>query len=149
LSGTRLSLLPSRHLAAAILGAHVAAAGCVRLALPGWGGIALAAVLLALGLAVARSRALLGAPASPRVLVLGERLTVELANGATLTGERRPGGHVSRFLVTLPLANRTLLITRDMLSAPQFRHLRLWALWGRLPRHSVAAEQPRSAAASR
>ena len=149
MSGTRLSLLPSRHLAAAILGAHVAAAGCVRLALPGWGGIALAAVLLALGLAVARSRALLGAPASPRVLVLGERLTVELANGETLISERQPGGHVSRFLVTLPVANRTLLITRDMLSAPEFRHLRLWALWGRLPRHSVAAEQLRSAAAPR
>jgi hypothetical protein len=149
LSGTRLPLLPSRYLAAAILGAHVVAAGCVRLALPGGGGIALAAVLLAVGLALARSRALLAAPASPRALVLGERLGVELASGQTLIGERRPGGHVSRFLVTLPVGNRTLLITRDMLSAPEFRHLRLWALWGRLPRQSVAAEQPRSAPARR
>ena len=149
MSGTRLSLLPSRHLAAAILGTHVVAAGCVRLALPGWGGIALAAVLLAVGLAVARSRALLGAPASPRALVLGERLAVELANGETLIGERQPGGHVSRLLVTLPVGKRTLLITRDMLSAPEFRQLRLWALWGRLPRPSVAAEQLGSAPAPR
>ena len=121
LSGTRLALLPSRFLAAAILGVHIAAAGCVRLALPGWGGIALAAVLLAVGLLAARSRAFLGAPTSPRTLVLGDRLAVELLNGETLTGERRPGGHVSRFLVTLPVGKRTLLITRDMLSAPEFR----------------------------
>ena len=116
------------------------AAGCVRLALPGWGGIALAAVLLAVGLLAARSRALLAAPTSPRALVLGDRLAVELLNGETLSGERRPG-HVSRLMVTLPVEKRTLLITRDMLGEQEFRHLRLWALWGRLPRRSVAAEQ--------
>jgi len=140
LSGTRLALLPSRFLAAAILGLHIAAAGCVRLALPGWSGIALAAVLLVVGLVAARSRALFATPTSPRTLVLGDRVAVELLNGETLTSERQ-AGHVSRFLVTLPVGKRTLLITRDMLSAPEFRQLRLWALWGRLPRHSVAAEQ--------
>ena len=140
MNGTRLALLPSRFLAAAILGLHMVAAGCVRLALPGWGGTALAAVLLVVGLLAARSRALLAAPSSPRTLVLGDRLAVELLDGATLSGERRPG-HVGRWLVTLPLEKRTLLITRDMLSAPEFRQLRLWALWGRLPRGSVAAEQ--------
>jgi len=140
LNGTRLALLPSRFLAAAILGLHMVAAGCVRLALPGWSGTALAAVLLVVGLLAARSRALLAAPSSPRALVLGDRLAVELVNGATLSGERRPG-HVSRWLVTLPLEKRTLLITRDMLRAEEFRRLRLWALWGRLPRGSVAAEQ--------
>jgi hypothetical protein len=139
LSGTRLSLLPSRYLAAAILGTHVLAAGCVRLALPGWGGIALAAVLLAVGLAAARSRALLAASTSPRALVLGDRLAVELLNGETLTSERHPGSHVSRFLVTLPTGKRTLLITRDMLGREEFRRLRLWALWGRLPHRAVAA----------
>jgi len=36
---------------------------------------------------------------------------------------------------------RTLLITRDMLGEEEFRRLRLWALWGRLPRRSVAAIQ--------
>ena len=140
MNGTRLALLPSRFLAAAILGLHMVAAGCVRLALPGWSGTALAAVLLVVGLLAARSRALLAAPSSPRALVLGDRLAVELVNGATLSGERRPG-HVSRWLVTLPLEKRTLLITRDMLRAEEFRRLRLWALWGRLPRGSVAAEQ--------
>ena len=140
MTGTRLVLLPSRVLAAAILGLHVVAAGCVRIALPGWGGIALAAVLLAAGLLTTRSRALLAAPTSPRTLVLGDRLAVELVNGATIFGERQPG-HVSRLLVTLPVERRTLLITRDMLGEEEFRRLRLWALWGRLPRRSVAAEQ--------
>ena len=116
----------------------MAAAGCVRLALPGWGGIALAAALLVAGLVAARSRALLAAPTSPRALVLGDRLAVELVNGETLSGERRPG-HVSRWLVTLPVEKRTLLVTRDMLGEEEFRRLRLWALWGRLPRRSVAA----------
>jgi len=141
LSGTRLVLLPSRSLAAAILGLHIAAAGCVRLALPGWGGIALAAVLLAVGLLAVRSRALLGAATSPRALVLGDRLAVELLDGKTLGGEHTPGGHVSRLLVTLAVEKRTLLITRDMLGEEEFRRLRLWALWGRLPRRSVAAVQ--------
>jgi len=140
LNGTRLALLPSRFLAAAILGLHMAAAGCARLALPGWGGIALAAALLVAGLVAARSRALLAAPTSPRALVLGDRLAVELVNGETLSGERRPG-HVSRWLVTLPVEKRTLLVTRDMLGEEEFRRLRLWALWGRLPRRSVAAIQ--------
>ena len=141
MSGTRLVLLPSRSLAAAILGLHIAAAGCVRLALPGWGGIALAAVLLLAGLLAVRSRALLGAATSPRALVLGDRLEVELLNGTTLGAEHTPGGHVSRLLVTLPVKKRTLLITRDMLGEQEFRRLRLWALWGRLPRRSVAAVQ--------
>ena len=141
MSGTRLVLLPSRSLAAAILGLHIAAAGCARLALPGWSGIALAAVLLVAGLLAVRSRALLGAATSPRALVLGDRLEVELLNGTTLRGEHAPGGHVGRLLVTLPVEKRTLLITRDMLGAEEFRRLRLWALWGRLPRRSVAAVQ--------
>ena len=141
MNGTRLALLPSRFLAAAILGLHIAAAGCVRLALPGWGGIALAAVLLVAGLLAARSRALLGAATSPRALVLGDRLAVELLNGTTLSGEHAPGGHVSRVLVTLAVEKRTLPITRDMLGEEEFRRLRLWALWGRLPRRSVAAVQ--------
>jgi hypothetical protein len=33
---------------------------------------------------------------------------------------------------------RTILVTRDMLGASEFRRLRLWALWGKLP---VAAKQ--------
>lgn len=73
--------------------------------------------------------------------MLGDRLAVELLSGETLTSERQPGSHVSRFLVTLPAGKRTLLITRDMLGREEFRRLRLWALWGRLPRRTVAAAQ--------
>jgi hypothetical protein len=36
-------------------------------------------------------------------------------------------------------ARRTILVTRDMLEAEEFRRLRLFALWGRLPK--VAAKQ--------
>ena len=65
------------------------------------------------------------------VLKDGRRVAAEL-------GERR---HVSRFMVALPLRGalrRTVLVTADMLSAAEFRRLRLWALWGKLP---VAAAQ--------
>ena len=41
----------------------------------------------------------------------------------------------------LPVQRRTILVTRDMLGREEFRRLRLWALWGRLPRRSVAAAQ--------
>jgi len=49
--------------------------------------------------------------------------------------------HVSRFMVALPVRRpmrRTVLVTSGMLPAEEFRRLRLWALWGKLP---VAAKQ--------
>jgi hypothetical protein len=142
LSGTRLALLPSWFLAAAILGLHAAAAAAVLIAMPGWAGLALAAALVALGFAAAWSRALLRSPQSPRVLVLGEKgIELGMANGRTCTAPRGTSGHVSRFMVTLPVSGRTILVTRDMLGGEEFRRLRLWALWGRLPRRSVAAAQ--------
>jgi hypothetical protein len=123
LSGARLALSPSWYLAAAILGLHAAAAACLVPTLPGWPGVALAAALAALGVFAAWRCAL-----ERRALVLAEQ-------------ERGTGGHVSRYLVTLPAGGRMLLVTRDMLDAEEFRRLRLWALWGRLPRASVAAAQ--------
>jgi hypothetical protein len=48
-------------------------------------------------------------------------------------------------MATLPVRRpmrRTILVTGDMLRAEEFRRLRLWALWGRLPR--VAPEQLRA-----
>jgi len=44
-------------------------------------------------------------------------------------------------LVAIPLlgTRRTLLVTADMLGAQEFRRLRIWALWNRLP--GVAAKQ--------
>jgi hypothetical protein len=60
------------------------------------------------------------------------RFTAEL-------GERRS---INRWMVALPVRRprrRTILITRDMLSGEEFRRLRLWALWGKLP--AVAGKQ--------
>ncbi len=97
----------------------------------------LAACLMALGLAAAWSRALLRSPTSVRVLeVSGAEVTLELASGERITC--RPAGrhYVNRFMVTLPLrppARRTLLITGEMLGKDDFRRLRIWALWGKLP----------------
>jgi hypothetical protein len=105
---------------------------------PASAGISIAALLLALGLAAARDRALLrgmGAVRSIEAVGPGEAVLV-LADGrrarATLRGPRR----VSRFWVSLPVLAprpRTLFLTSDMLGAERFRLLRLWALWGRVP----------------
>ena len=68
-------------------------------------------------------------------------MRVELKDGRRLSAELGASRHVSRFAVTLPLrrpTRRTILITADMLAAEEFRRLRLWALWGKLP---VAAKQ--------
>jgi hypothetical protein len=47
--------------------------------------------------------------------------------------------------VVLPLLTpfrRTLLVTADMLDPAEFRRLRIWALWNRLPsERGVAAKQ--------
>jgi hypothetical protein len=142
LNGTRFALNPSWFLATAIIGLHAAAAAAVLVAMPGWPALALAAALAALGLAAAWSRALLRAPQSPRALVLGlDRIEVEMANGQTRSAPRGANPHVSRYMVTLPLQRRTILVSRDMLGGEEFRRVRLWALWGRLPRGSVAAAQ--------
>jgi hypothetical protein len=138
----RLKLVPSPLLALAIVALHAAAAACSVAVLPGLAGGALAAGFLALGVAAAWSRALLRSPASVRALeITGPALAIELTSGDSIAvevGERR---YVSRVAVTLPLRRprRTLLITADMLPADDFRRLRIWALWGRLP--GVAAAQ--------
>jgi hypothetical protein len=143
LSGTRLALSPSWTLAAAILALHGAAAASVFAVMPGVAGIALAAALLALGLAAAWARALLASGRSARALELSAAgMTLELKNGERLAAELVGHRHVSRFMVTLPLrrpVRRTILVTRDMLPGEEFRRLRLWALWGRLPK--VAPKQ--------
>ena len=102
-----------------------------------------AVLFLALGLAAAWSRALLRAPGSVRAIHLGGAQPVfELANGDSFpaaVGERR---YVTRYVVALPVKaplSRTLLVTADMLGAQEFRRLRIWALWNRLP--GVAAKQ--------
>jgi hypothetical protein len=122
---------------------HGAAATAVFIVIPTPGGTALAAAFLALGLAAAWSRARLRSKASVRALELsGPQITLELRSGERLAAELAAPRHVSRFMVTLRVrrpVRRTILVTRDMLNGEEFRRLRLWVLWGKLPR--VAPKQ--------
>jgi hypothetical protein len=138
----RLALAPSIRLAVAILALHAAAAACVLAALPGLYGGLLALAFVALGLAAAWSRALLRSGASVRAIeIAGASLALELASGEKRSAEVAGRRYVSRLAVTLPLRRprRTILVTADMLPAADFRRLRIWALWGKLP--GVAAAQ--------
>ena len=143
----RFELAPSRLLAAGIVAAHLAAAMAVLVVLPGIKGLLLAAALLALGAAAAWSRALLRSGDAVRAIEIGKgAVGFRLANGETVYAEVAERRYVSRFVVMLPLGrplSRTLLVGADMLGAQEFRHLRIWALWNRLPaaRHAVAPEQ--------
>ena len=105
-------------------------------------GYALGACVFLLGIAAAWARALHGSRASVRALELsGTEILLELKDGRRFQAELGANRHVSRFMVSLPVRRpmrRTILITRDMLGAEEFRRLRLWALWGKLP---VAAKQ--------
>jgi hypothetical protein len=142
----RLQLAPSPRLALAIVGLHAAAAACALAALPGAPGVALAAALLALGAASTWSRALLRSRASVQALLVeGPLISFVLRGGATLEAELAERRYVTRFIVTLPVrrpVRRTVLVTRDMLSGEDFRSLRIWALWGRLPRDVAAKQLP-------
>jgi len=138
----RLELAPSAPLAALIVLLHAAAAACIVMVAPGIAGALLAAAVFALGVASAWLRALLGSPASIRAIELDEGgASVELRDGRRLAAAVGARRYVSRLAVSLPLGapvRRTVLVSRDMLSADSFRLLRLWALWGKLP---VAAKQ--------
>ena len=138
----RFVLAPSTRFALAIVLLHAGAAACAFAVLPTVAGGLLAAALLALGLAAAWSRALLRSRSSVRALEIGAGLLVELAGGERLAAEADGRRYVSRLAVALPLRSprrRTILVTADMLPPADFRRLRLWALWGRLP--GVAAAQ--------
>jgi hypothetical protein len=137
LSALRLRLAPSRPLAALIVMAHAAAAAALYALIEGPLGAAAASGFVALGGAAAWSRALLAAGNSVRAIELGAAHPVfELANGARVAAPVAARRYVTRHLVALPLGGelrRTLLVTADMLGREEFRRLRLWALWNRLP----------------
>jgi hypothetical protein len=140
----RLELAPSAALAVLILIVHAAAAFCAAAVLPRTEGLLLAAALLGLGLTAAWSRALLRSKDAVRAIELApeSRAVLEPRLGDRVAAEIGSRRYVSRFMVTLSVTRpgrRTLLITRDMLTADSFRRLRLWALWGKLPR--VAPKQ--------
>ena len=133
----RLELAPSPALAASLFAAHALAAAAAWLVVPGMPGAALAAGLLCLGLASAWSRALLRAARSLKAIEIdGEHTAFVLANGERLAPPRAGRRYVTRHVVAVSLAGlfgRTLLMTADMLPAGEFRRLRIWALWNRLP----------------
>ena len=138
MSGSRFALSPSWTFAAAILLAHGTAGAAIYAVLPGIAGGALALAFVGLGCAAAWSRALLRSELSVTVIELSPAgMTLELRNGERLAAALAERRHVSRWMVILPLirpVRRTILVTRDMLAPDEFRHLRLWALWGRLPK---------------
>jgi hypothetical protein len=138
----RLALTPAPLFALAIVGLHGVAAACALTVLPGAMGALLGLALLSLGLAAAWSRALLRSRASVRALeISGASLALELGSGETLAVEVAERRYVSRLAVSIPLRRprRTIFVTAGMLSPREFRQLRIWALWGRLP--GVAAAQ--------
>lgn len=147
MAAVRLELRASRTLAGALALVYGAAATGFAAAIPGYAGAALALLALALGGATAWDRALLRTQGAVRALELADdgAATLELANGrrvSTRIGLRR---HVGPWWVALPLSGasrRSLLVMRDMLPPAQYRFLRLWALWGRLP---AAARQAQAA----
>ncbi len=147
MTALRLELRASRALASALALVHGAGAAFLIALVPGFPGIALALLLLALGGEAARDGALLRARGSVRALELGDggAATLELADGRRFSGRVGARRHVSPWWVALPLAGvsrRSLLVVRDMLPPAEFRSLRLWALWGRVP----AAASPQRAA---
>lgn len=132
------TLSPSPGLAAVIVAAHAAAAACLWVLVPGVPGAALAALVLALGIAVARDRALQAARASVIGFELAGRdaAVLRLRDGRHLAAAVGQGRVVNRFCVSLPVRaprRGSLLVTPAMLEPESFRILRLWALWGRVP----------------
>ncbi len=138
MAALRLELRASRALAGALALVHGVGAACLAALVPGYPGVALALLILALGIAAARDRALLRASGSVRVLELGAdgAATLELADGRRLAarvGARRPVGPWWVALALEGEARRNLVVVRDMLPSSAFRSLRLWTLWGRVP----------------
>jgi hypothetical protein len=121
-----------------ILLTHTLAAACFLTILKGWGGMAVAILILALGAAAAWDRAMLRFSRSPRAVEIqpsGEARCI-LANGDSAAIHAPGAASVSRYWVALAMAaptRRSLLVTPGMLRPESFRLLRLWALWGRLP----------------
>jgi hypothetical protein len=134
----RLQLSPSHWLAVAILGANGLAAACLFAVLPFAPGIGAGTLLLALGLATARDRAWLAGRSAVRAIELSgsEQITLETADGKRQQAPVGARRFVNRLFVSIPVRismRRTILVTADMLDEGQFRALRVWALWGRVP----------------
>jgi hypothetical protein len=134
-----LELTASPGLAAIIMAVHAAAAGSFLTVLTGWQGIALAGLTAALGAIATWDRALLRSPYSPRSLEFSRDGAAKclFANGESAVLQPLKGSAVTRYWVALGLGSprrRSLFIAPGMLAPHPLRLVRLWALWGRLPR---------------
>ena len=136
----RVELRASPVLTLLTLAACASAAFALLAALPVVAGISCAALLGWIASRTVWERTLLRAPNAPLALEMGRDagLTLRLRSGAELRGLASPRRYVSRWLVVVRLVRpgatqRTILVARDMLAAGEFRHMRLWALWGAVP----------------
>lgn len=136
----RIELRASPVLTLLTLAACATAAGVLFWVLPLTAGAGCGLLLAWAGFRAVREHALLNAASAPHALELGHDagMTLHLRCGSPVRGRATERRYVSRWLVVLTLAGpgimqRTILIARDMLAAGEFRHLRLWALWGSVP----------------
>jgi hypothetical protein len=133
----RLALSPSPGLAAVVLALHGAAAIGILTAMKGGFAVAAAMLILMLGAAAARDRALLkgrNAPKGIEIRPSGEAFL--LFHDGSAGAIQQGAGGVNRYWVGLHLKSgwkRAFLVTAGMVSVESFRLLRLWALWGKLP----------------
>jgi hypothetical protein len=137
-------------MAAALLSVHLAAAASLAAVLPAAAGFGAAALVLLLGTAAVWNQALLRGRRSVRGLELRQDASaaVLLGDGRRIEASVHPRRNVSRWWVTLPLqgaSRRIVVVARDMLPGDEFRRLRLWALWGRVPRKASLPDAPRGA----
>jgi hypothetical protein len=126
---------------------HATAAGCVLATMTGLPGMALALLILALGAASARERALLRGARAPRAIEIPASglAVVILASGQAIAVRPVRGIGVTRHWVALgpgSLAGRAVLVTAGMLAPAEMRILRLWALWGRTPAAAASRRLP-------
>ena len=134
----RLELGASNALAAVLIVIHGAGAACLAGWLPGYAGPAMALLVLGLGAVSIFDRALLRNRASPSALELSADGAVTLESKDSRRQVCRAGArrYVGNRWVILDLSSsprRLLLVASDMLSPADFRRLKLWALWGRVP----------------
>lgn len=134
----RLELGASNALAGALVLIHGTGAACLGWWIPGYAGPAMALLVLGLGAVSIFDRALLRNRASPSALELSAdgAVTLESKDGrrqVCRAGARRYVGNRWVILDLSASPRRLLLVARDMLSPADFRRLKLWALWGRVP----------------
>ncbi len=148
----RLTLRASPILTLATACVHAVAAAIFWLYLPQPAGACAATLTIILAILAIKDRTLLRGALAPVLLNLerGGLLIVRLRDGTELKSQVSARRYVNRWLVALRLEKArmgqgSILVARDMLSAADFRRLRLWALWDALPGERSATPRPQGA----